>query len=293
MRRSIFVSVAALLGLSLVVSSVQAAPFLDINFDSDTDGSPPTVTYPTTTNPATNLWAIGGYGPESMPPVAANGTVVVGDAAGISNGVIMTTNPANSTLGALWLDNAVAAIGQRLTMSFDINVLAAPTSATTQTKLLNGGGSAGILLGMNTFVSGGNPGARFAVAPTSETGGIFSFRSPDNSTLHGFFNYVEGQTYNVMMDVDYNTGTLDAFVDGNLVMSDFAFTSGPMLNATTNEFFFHLNGESFASSVAIDNISASLVPEPAGIALAGVALIGLFAAVRRKRNATAKSNAVA
>ena len=124
----------------------------------------------------------------------------------------MTTNAANPVLGALWLDtNGFNVVGQKMRLSFDVNILSAPTVATTQPKLLDGGpATAGILLGMNAFTSTSAPAFRFAAAPTSAGGGVFAFRSPDNLSLNTFFNYVEGETYNVEMVADYDTGTVDA-----------------------------------------------------------------------------------
>ena len=265
-----------------------AAPFMNIDFEGDTAGLAPSVSSPG--NPMTKPSAIGGYTATTTdnPPTAANGTIEVGSAGSIAKGAIMTTNPTNAVLGALWIDNnGFGAVGQQIRMSFDVNILEAPTVAVTQPKLLQGGGTAGILLGMNAFTNSGTQQSfRFAAAPTSASGGVFAFRSVDNTTLVPFFNYVEGQTYNVMMEADYTTGNVRAFVDGVLKISNHAFVPGPVLGAVTGEYFFHLNGEpGSANSVAIDNIQSSVIPEPASLGLAGLAALGLF--VVRRRNAQA------
>jgi hypothetical protein len=280
---------ALLTALSLTPVVASAAPFMNIDFEGDTAGLAPSTDL-TPDNPMTKPWAIGGYTPLSppagdTPPTAGSGAIAVGSAPGMAQGAIMTTNPLNGELGALWIDNnGFNVAAQQVRMSFDINIVAAPTEATAQPKILNGG-TAGILLGMNAAVSNG-PGVwafRFAAAPTSATGGVFAFRTPDNTELIDFFNYVEGTTYNVAIEADYGAGKLDAFVDGNLALSDYAFWNIGGPSVTTSEFFFHLNGEAgFANSVALDNIQSSVIPEPASAALAGSAALGLFV-VRRRR----------
>jgi hypothetical protein len=279
---------ALLAALCLLPYAASAAPFMNIAFDADTIGNQP-ATSTTITHPITKPWAIGGYTATTSdnPPTPANGALVVGNADEMVQGAILTTNAANPVLGALWLDtNGFNVVGQQIRLSFDVNILSAPTIATTQPKLLNGGpATAGIVLGMNAFTSTSAPAFRFAAAPTSAGGGVFAFRSPDNSSLNAFFNYVEGETYNVEMIADYDTGTVDAFVDGVLAANDFAFWNAGAPIIGTSEFFFHVNGElgSF-NTVAIDNIVAAVVPEPASLAMAGLAALGLIVARRRLRS---------
>ena len=279
---------ALLVAISLSPTVASAAPFMNIDFESDTPGSAPNTDL-TPDNPMTKPSAIGGYTLVSppagdTPPTAGSGTIVVGSAPGMAQGAVMTTNPLNSELGALWIDNnGFNVAAQQVRMSFDVNILAAPTVATTQPKILDGG-SAGILLGMNAFTnSGSQQSFRFAAAPTSAAGGVFAFRTADNLELVDFFNYVEGQTYNVAIEADYTTGKVRAFVDGMLKISNHTFLTTNVPGAVTGEYFFHLNGEAgFANSVALDNIQSSVIPEPASAALAGAAALGLFV-VRRRR----------
>jgi hypothetical protein len=263
-------------------AAANASPFVDINFNSDTVGSAPTtVGYQPT---LTNLSAIGGYGPLTpdpgdSPPTADEGTIVVDNAGGMNKGVHMTTNPLDNALGALYLDTDFSYTSQYVHMSFDLNILNAPTASTSQLKLLNGGpATAGILFGMNTF--GTDQGTRFAAAPTSVDGGVFAIRSPDNTSLQSFFNYIEGQTYHIDLVSDYDTGMVETYVDG-VDEGSYAFATGAQAANTTQEFFFHLNGDLGSDSqVALDNITAT--PEPTSLGLIGLVSLGLLR--RRRRN---------
>jgi hypothetical protein len=282
------------LALVFVASTALASPaaraattFMDINFSGDTPGSSPAVSA-APANPITLPRAIGGYTltspPEGdTPPTAASGTIVVDNAGGMSNGAHLTTNPANQELGALWLDTGFSQTSQLVTLSFDVNILSAPTVAVTQPKLLDGGpGLAGILLGMNTF--GTAQGTRFAAAPTSATGGVFAIRTPDNTGLQSFFSYTEGQTYHIDLVSNYDTGLVGTYVDG-VFTGNQAFATGAAANVTTQEFFFHLNGEAGnANSVALDNIVAT-VPEPTGIALLSLGAGAMLLRRRQRRRA--------
>jgi hypothetical protein len=195
----------------------------------------------------------------------------------MTKAAVLNTNPTDGEQGALWIDTSFSQAGQHAYMSFDLSVLSAPTIATAQVKTLNGTGAAGILFGVNMF--GTAQGARFAAAPTSANGGVFAIRSADNSDLQSFFNYVEGNTYHVSLDANYDTGLVSTAVD-NVSTGSYPFAAGPASNVTTQEFFMHLNGESgFANSIAIDNISGA-VPEPASLALLGLAGLTML---RRRR----------
>jgi hypothetical protein len=285
--------VAALLGCLLAMPSpVRAAVTIGITFEGDTPGSAPGVN-PTPGNPMTQPSAIGGYTAttEDSPPIAAEGTILVGNPSGASKEAVLTTNSSNAELGALWMDvNGFNIVGQKLLASFDINVLAAPTNATSQPKIL-GGGTAGILLGLNVYTSsdqGSDWAFRFAAAPTSANGGVFAFRSPDNTTLIPFFNYAEGTQYAVSILADYATGKLDAYVNGTQSLSGYSFWGSGKTNVGTNEMFFHLNGEAgSANSVALDNITAAAVPEPTTLVVWGVVCICISAFAWRSTKASA------
>ncbi len=176
------------------------------------------------------------------------------------------------------MDTGFSQVSQNVSLAFDLDVLAAPTNATVQPKTLDGTGSVGILFGINTF--GTAQGARFAVAPTSATGGVFAIRSASNTDLQSFFNYTEGGTYHIELDANYSTGLVTTLVN-NVPTGSFQFAA-PAAGVTTQEFFMFLNGESgFANSIAIDNVVSS-IPEPTTLSLLGLA--GL-AGLRRRRNA--------
>src|SRR5689334_15137756 len=160
--------VALLLGSLLAIpSSARAAFNINITFQGDTVGNAPGVN-PTPGNPMTQPSAIGGYDPNyASPPTPASGTIVVRTPSGASKEAVMTTNSANAELGALWMDvNGFNLPGQKTLTSFDINVISAPTNATSQPKIL-GGGQAGIVLGLNVYTAsdqGSDWSFRFAAA---------------------------------------------------------------------------------------------------------------------------------
>jgi hypothetical protein len=276
---------ACALVLALVCLSpgaVHATAVIDINFEGDTTGAMP-ATSTTVGDPMTVPSAIGGFtyptqpDPGDVPPTAASGTVVVGNPSGGSKEAVFTTNSNNAQLGALYMDvNGFNLAAQQVQMSFNVNVLSAPTNATSQPKALSTGGTAGILLGMNTFTAsdqGADWAFRFAAAPTSASGGVFAFRTQDNTTLVPFFNYTEGVQYSLKIVADYSTGKLDAYVNNNLQLSNYAFWTSGKTNVVTDEYFFHLNGElGNANSVALDNIaSVSAVPEAGAFLFGGLA----------------------
>ncbi|HEX7329645.1 MAG TPA: PEP-CTERM sorting domain-containing protein [Casimicrobiaceae bacterium] len=241
---------------------------MNITFNGDTQGAAPSTTS-TVTYPIVKPIAIGGYTATTSdsPPTAASGTILVQDIGGMNHAAVMTTNATDAELGALWLDTGFSVTSQTMFLSFDVDVIDAPTDATSQPKTL-GAGTAGIFLGMNTYTSAGWA-ARFAIAPTSATGGVFAIRTPDNTGLQSFFNYTEGTTYHVSLLSDYGTGMVRTWVD-NVDLGSLPFWTAGAANVSTSEFFFHLNGQQdHVNVLALDNIvgSTSVVPEPASLTL--------------------------
>ena len=297
---------ATILGMCLAVAAVGAtaaaarasSQFMNINFDADTIGAAPS-TGPAGT-PITKVQAIGGYNSDPLPisdpgyqspPTADCGTIAVGNVAGMSKAAVMTTNSTDGEMGALWMDTGFAVTSSQLTLGFSLNVLSAPAPVyDVQPKYLNNTADrAGILFGINTFGSAGR--LMFAVAPTSDTGGVFALRSPDNTQLITFGNYVNGQAYDITLSADFTTNKVDTYINGVETMSGFQFLAGgPSATSTTSEVFMFLNGQQgYSNQVAIDNIAASptAVPLPAA-AWAGMTLLGGLASFRVFRSRRAQ-----
>jgi hypothetical protein len=292
MRRSM-TAVASLAALMLMAGVGSASQFMNITFDGDSLGAAPSTGV--AGSPITTVQAIGGYNTSptptwdpgyQSPPTADCGTIAVGNVAGMNKGAVMTTDAANGEMGALWMDTGFAKTSSQLSLSFDINVLAAPANVTVQPKLLNNtADTVGILFGINNFGSFGPNGKAFmfAAAPTSATGGVFAIRSPDNTRLMTFGDYVNGQTYNITLAADYTTGVANEYINGSLVGTAPFWAAGVAAPSTTNELFMFLNGQSgYSNQVAIDNIQAfdTLTPEPATMALLA---IGSIAGLLRRR----------
>lgn len=246
-------------------------------------------------------WTPGGYTATdwNSPPTADNG-VLVSTVTPSTMSVSMTTNPNNGELGALYFDGGFTGSGlllsQQLTLNFDITVDNQPFPATAQPKNLDlsliGGtgndGTAGLMLGMNIASNVPGPATpwafRFALAPTTATGGVFAMRdggATNNSNLKAFGTYAVGSTYHVALDANYTTGLLDAYIDGTLAMSGFKFADGGS-NVWTSEVFIHLNGESgTANSVSINHFTASVPDAASTLLLLGGALGALSGFVPR------------
>jgi len=276
------VVLGCVLGGASAASASVMTPFMDVNFNSDIVGAAPSTGV--SGSPISIPGALGGYDSDPFPvsdpgykspPTASCGTILVNDAGSLTKAAVMTTNPANGELGALFIDTHFSQASQSLTLSFDLNVLAAPTNATAQVKTLNGSGSAGIFFGINTYADSAWA-ARFAVAPTSARGRVFAIRTPNNADHQSIIDYAEGTTYHLDLVSDYSTGLVSTYVNGVATGSK-AFASGPLPGVpTTSEIFMHLNGESgFTNQLAIDNIVAA-VPEPASLGLCAVGAVGLL-----------------
>jgi hypothetical protein len=280
----------ALVAVLCMPGMASAELVMNVTFDSDTIGSAPLTG--ASGSPITQIGALGGYTATaySSPPTAAMGTILVDNVAGMSKAAVLTTNSTNGAIGALFMDTGLSMVSSQLGVKFDIGVLAAPTAATAQAPYyLNGTtDTAGVLFGVRAYANTVGAWAfSFAVAPTSETGGVFALRDITNTQLTTFGSYVEGQKYNIALSADYSLGTLNAYVDGVLGYSGYPLRTGAVGGPTsTSELFIYFNGESgSANQVAIDNIqvynTAAPVPVPAAVWLLGTGLVGLIGIRRR------------
>ena len=265
----------------MLVCPVGASQFLSINFDGDNVGSAPA------TGGTGNVGALGGYTATNAfnPPSADCGTVVVDNVAGMSKAAVLTTNPNNGVVGALFMDTALGLVSSQISIAFDISVLASPTSATAQAPYFINGttDTAGVLFGARVYASSSAQWAfSFAVSPTSENGGVFALRDITNTQIATFGSYVEGQKYNITLAADYTLGTVNAYVDGVLGFSGYPLRTGAVATpVTSSELFMYFNGQSgYANQVAVDNIQGfnTAIPEPITIAL-----LGLGGLMMRKR----------
>jgi hypothetical protein len=283
--------VASVLLVLAMSAAASAETFMDITFDSDTIGLPPSTGG--TGSPITTVGALGGYTATeyNAPPTADNGTIIVDDIAGMSKAAVLTTASSNAAVGALFMDTGLSLNARKFSVSFDISVLDAPTIATSQGGYsLDGGTSTiGILSSVRAYESTtGKWAFSFSVAPTSDSGGVFALRDATNTQLTSFGDYVEGQKYNVAITTDYDSGEVAAYLDGVLRYSGFPSRTGaiPAGNTpNTSELFVYLNGQSggVSTKVAYDNIQGHTIPEPTTIALLLTAGLGLLVAAWRRR----------
>jgi hypothetical protein len=281
------------------VATAHASSFMNINFNGDTVGAQPG-TNTAIGYPITQPYAIGGYDPNpdpnggaySSPPTAADGTIVVGNASGITKGAILTTDPNNNQIGALWMDTEYAVSANHLSLSFDLNVLAGTTATGQDGTLSTDSSTVHTLFGVNTFSSGTT--LRFNALATSASGGAFGLRTSDGLggyTITPFFNYTNGDTHRITLNADYNSGLVSVLVDGTTELTNFAFSTSSSSNTTVFETFFYLNGDlntNASNSVALDNVTAAAVPLPtsAWMGLSLLAGMGGLALLRRRSAAT-------
>ena len=265
--------------LALASLPSNAAIVANYNFDSVAIGATPPTTAPGTDPlPQSQLYAIGGY-------AAIPGTVTVQDVGGMSHAAVMTVN--HAATGAQYLDTQFLVATTYASISFDINIIDVPTSGIDQAGV---GAPNGQAFAMNLFGLDNQRVFRFAVAPTSATGGSFGVRLPGAAgDLFDFAAYTEGTTYHLEFQNDFAAGTTSIFLNNNFVAS-----SPTVIPATgISELFMFQNGvEGQTNSVALDNIvistdrRAAAVPDSGStIALFGFGLLGLGLVNRLKKSA--------
>lgn len=265
---------------SLLVASQKcsAQNVADYNFDSSPIGSPIPTTYPAVdTYPQHTVYAVGGN-PNDNDPSPTNpltGTVTVQNEGTMSKAALMSTTQAGT--GALYIDTQMIASGTALSFSFDIDVLTTPIAGLPQSGV---GAPNGQAFAINVFGLDSARLIRFAVSPTSATGGDFGYRLPGaNGDLATFGSYTLGETHHVAISADLSLGTMDISLDGTQVVNNAAVLAP---GTGVEEFFMFQNGvDGQTNQIALDNIKVSVVPEPSPwtIALGG---LGLFAVLRRR-----------
>jgi hypothetical protein len=268
--------VTVLLGLSGIAQKGSAQLVADYNFDSLTLGSALPTTYPAVDSyPQQTVYAVGGY-PNDLDPSLSNpltGSVTVQNVGALSKAALMSTTQAGT--GALYIDTQMLASGPILALSFDINVVDVPTTGLAQSGV---GAPDGQAFAINVFGLDTQRILRFAVSPTSATGGDFGYRLPGPSgDLVSFGSYTEGDTHHVDIVADFSSSTMNISLDGLQVV-----TSAALVNPGTgvSEVFMFQNGvDGQANQVALDNMLVT-VPEPSAWAMA-VGGLGMLFGFRR------------
>jgi hypothetical protein len=243
----------------------------DYNFDSLTLGSSLPTTAPVVdTYPQQTVYAVGGY-PNDLDPSVSNpltGSVTVQNVGALSKAALMSTTQAGT--GALYIDTQMSASGPTLSLSFDIDVVTTPTNGLAQGGV---GAPNGQAFAINVFGLDSQRLFRFAVSPTSATGGDFGYRLPGASgDLVSFGSYTDGETHHVDINADLGSSTMNISLDGLQVVTGAALVSP---GTGVSEVFMFQNGvDGVANQVALDNILVT-VPEPSvwAMALGGLGLL--------------------
>jgi hypothetical protein len=274
LANSFFRLAALAMGLSLVATTVTAAPFLSINFDSQNLGDPVATSFPgVPPYPITEAYATGGF-PDTPP---YSGTNTVASPAGLTKAALMSTTQGG--IGANYLDTQFLITNPQISFDFDINVVDVPATGLPQPTASAPNGQA---FAIQAFAFDSNRVWRFAVTPTSATTGQFAMRNNTDGDLIAFAAYTEGETYHLSIVSNYATNTVDVSLDGNPVLTNLPFVTVQPLNGGMAEFFFFQNGiEGLTNQVAVDNIVG--VPEPSSLVLAGLTALGMVFVARHRR----------
>lgn len=253
----------------------EAGIFLDMNFNSETLGSPIMTTAPATENPELHAYSTGGF-----PALGYNGSNKVVNE-GFNHAVRMFTNQAGT--GANFIDTQFAVVSADIvTLDFDIRIAAQSNGLYPQDAAHAPNGQ---MFAINAFAwNTPNRVFRFAAAPTSGSTGIFGMRDNAGGDLITLGQYNVGDDYHVSIVANYLTGTVDAsvseLISGNLVgsLNGLQFVDGWPGTFGMSEFFIFQNNvgspegaPSADNIVLLDNlVGATLdapVPEPSSLAI--------------------------
>jgi hypothetical protein len=279
---------ASLIALPLAGWSVaaNAIPFVggnevtDYNFDSTPNGSTPPTAAPGA-NPQHDVYSIGGY-PDSG---TLTGGVTVQDASTMSHAAVMNTTQGGT--GSLFIDTQFNTTGNKISTSFDVAILAMPTTGLPQDAAHAPNGQGFVVQAFGNGPLAQNRVFRFVATPTGATGGSFGLRNNTDGDIIVIGSYELGQTYHIQIDADFLSQTIDAYIDDSLAANDLAF-----VDPTTNiyeDFIFQNGVEGETNTAAIDNLvtydnitAFGSVPEPITLALMGAGLGGIAMGRRRK-----------
>jgi hypothetical protein len=273
-----FAFVAFWLGTALAPASTLAAVFLNMNFDSQSDGEPIITTTPSAPSPEVNAYATGGF-----PDMGAyTGTNTVYSSAGLSKAVLMSTDQAGT--GSNYMDTQFLVTGSEIRLDFDIRIVAQSAGGYPQSATNTPNGQ---LFAINAFALDSNRVWRFAATPTDATTGEFGMRNNTDGDLIPIGSYNVGDVYHVSILANYLSDLVDVSVSGIGTLNNLPFVSPQPINGGMEEFFFFQNGiEGADNQVALDNIVGATVPEPISIAIwSGLIVVaGVVHLSRRSRH---------
>lgn len=278
----------ALLFVCPLVSQAQWTnyfPVLDINFDGEAYGANPQTTTPNGSPPgpfpATNLY---GTTAQNFDFANSNGTThTVWDAAGLTKALVFSNNVGGT--GINFADTQfIPPRAERGVLSFDLAILATPTSANEQAVPGTPNGQDFVI---NTFTdSVGSPRIwRFFTSHTSPTAGDIFMRLPGVSGAGtNIGTYTVGVPFHVDISADYVNDSVNVYLNGSLAIAGHPFTATRTgTNDQTTEFFIFQNGVAGELNVAaLDNLLYIVVPEPTSALLVATGLSALAVFLRRR-----------
>lgn len=248
----------------------------NFNFAGVPLGSRPPTTFPSVDPiPQSTLYSIGGF-PDTGP---VTGTVFVQNALTIAGqparGAVMTTTQGGT--GAQYLDTQFLVTAPLALIQFDLNVMQMPATGLPQPApgALNGQAFAVNVFGLDSLRL-----FRFAVTPTSATGGDFGIRLPDGpGTILPFGSFTLGETHHFQFLLNFSAGTVSVYMDGQFETTQALLNPGSGIS----EIFMFQNGvEGITNQIAIGNIMTT-VPEPGTTAALWIGAAALVVHARRRR----------